>query len=1196
MLLKDTFEKEIDRPIDPVVKASQTDDAHLANELDEFVVTNEVKQHLLDFLDAYNDPDSVGNGAWISGFFGSGKSHLLKILAVALENRDVEDKDGTVKPALNYLIPKVSDMPALKSAMEVVPKRHPSESILFNIDAVAPNGKNSETGALLSAFIKVFNHHCGYYDGSFEHIAQLEYDLDVAGKLDAFRKAVEARVEGKTWNDIRKSALIYRKQISAAFDEAMGNPEGYTTDVVEDYKQSYKPDIHSFAERVEEYIESKHQKGFRVNFFVDEVGQFIAQNTNMMVNLQTIAEELYRVCGGNSWIIVTSQENMEDIVGQMKSTSANDFTKIQARFLVKMPLTSSDAKEVIRDRLLAKKEEDKVEFEALYEKYHNDFGMLFDFADGAKNYKYYQNVDEFCSIYPFVPYQFEIFMNAIRGLSNQNCFTGKYNSTGARSMLGVFQDVAERICEEGANTEDGTLVPFDYMFEGLRNSLRGEVYADISTAESQLNDKIAVRLLKALLLVKFVDDFRATPANLRVLLFGALNQNTSVLNDKIQSALDELERQVYVRRNGNAYEYLTNDEKEVEQEINNLMLPDKDIQDKIADIFRDVCGASKITYKSANGAFEHSYNYNLKIDETSRGQQRYDLTLDLVTDYEPDGLLTEVPTPPKTLTVTLRNARDFLHDVGIFVKTDRYARVNSGVSDAKRGIIEAKQRANSKLYDRLRDQLRELLTHASYNAGGVDISAQIIGSGKDAVNSALLELVRRSYTGLQQITRSYTDKDVYSQCVNGQLSMGSALEDYCQSVLSRIRMTPGTVTIAGDGMGSLIAWFSKNDFGWPEIAVRSAIAKLYTANKIEVRKAGQPLEKTRLAEALKRKQDLDKLTVSIIEEVSPQQLSILNQAFRTYAGTNPKELVAKSIAAELASYAQGVAEDAEKVEFSVRKYPFAERFEDDLKKVKECAAKAEDRKWVVNDFPKSVDELAAAKDDLTKMTAFCKGSPMQKHWEELRSFLENEVPRLRELGIDEEDLEKVQGVVADSECYRSSNIPAAYKTMRAIRARAQEAVDELREQALADLGTLKASYTNSYDLESLSQESREQFESIFQTAAEQLKGETAPYVIRNFVNSFNDRQAGRLIGILNPPKPVPAVENPPVGPEPDVPPVNPAPPVSPQPRTVSVRELKTAGFGRPLIENAEDADAYLAALKSAILKALAEGEKITVTL
>ena len=104
MLLKDAFEKDIDRPIDPVVKADETDDAHLANELDEFVVTNEVKTHLLKFLESYNELASVGNGAWISGFFGSGKSHLLKILAVALENRNVQDEDGTVKPAMDYLI------------------------------------------------------------------------------------------------------------------------------------------------------------------------------------------------------------------------------------------------------------------------------------------------------------------------------------------------------------------------------------------------------------------------------------------------------------------------------------------------------------------------------------------------------------------------------------------------------------------------------------------------------------------------------------------------------------------------------------------------------------------------------------------------------------------------------------------------------------------------------------------------------------------------------------------------------------------------------------------------------------------------------------------------------------------------------------------------------------------------------------
>lgn len=80
MLIQDTFKKDIFRAIDPVVRADE--DKYLANELDEFVITNEVERHLLEFFEEYNEPDAVGNGAWISGFFGSGKSHLLKILAV----------------------------------------------------------------------------------------------------------------------------------------------------------------------------------------------------------------------------------------------------------------------------------------------------------------------------------------------------------------------------------------------------------------------------------------------------------------------------------------------------------------------------------------------------------------------------------------------------------------------------------------------------------------------------------------------------------------------------------------------------------------------------------------------------------------------------------------------------------------------------------------------------------------------------------------------------------------------------------------------------------------------------------------------------------------------------------------------------------------------------------------------------------
>ena len=83
MKIQNLFERDIYRPINGVVKADQLDDASVWQELDEFVVTRELDQHLRKFFSAYvdtinqpNDPDVSGKiGVWVSGFFGSGKSH-----------------------------------------------------------------------------------------------------------------------------------------------------------------------------------------------------------------------------------------------------------------------------------------------------------------------------------------------------------------------------------------------------------------------------------------------------------------------------------------------------------------------------------------------------------------------------------------------------------------------------------------------------------------------------------------------------------------------------------------------------------------------------------------------------------------------------------------------------------------------------------------------------------------------------------------------------------------------------------------------------------------------------------------------------------------------------------------------------------------------------------------------------------------
>ena len=83
MQIKDMFEKRIERDIKGVIKVGQSDEENVYQELDEYVVTKELLKHFRDFFDNYEkgiNGSTDKMGVWISGFFGSGKSHFLKIL------------------------------------------------------------------------------------------------------------------------------------------------------------------------------------------------------------------------------------------------------------------------------------------------------------------------------------------------------------------------------------------------------------------------------------------------------------------------------------------------------------------------------------------------------------------------------------------------------------------------------------------------------------------------------------------------------------------------------------------------------------------------------------------------------------------------------------------------------------------------------------------------------------------------------------------------------------------------------------------------------------------------------------------------------------------------------------------------------------------------------------------------------------
>jgi len=424
MKLRELFLKPVDRHIEGVIKAD--DDIDLRQEVEEYVLTNEVEKRLELFLEAYNNYQGA-NGVWISGFFGSGKSHLLKMLSMLLEDRHVDGKS-----VLEEFLTKCGDNEMLKGDLRRA-AGIPSKSILFNIDQKSDVISKQQSDAVLSVFVKVFDEMCGYY-GKQGHIAQFERDLDSRGLYEPFKEAYK-NVADRSWEEGREQALLEGQNIARAYADVTGEDASAAKGILTEYRKDYKLSIEDFAEQVKAYVDAQSPE-FRLNFFVDEVGQYIAGHTKLMTNLQTIAESLATKCRGRAWVLVTAQEEMSSVIGEMTQKQEMDFSKIQARFQTRMKLTSADVAEVIQKRLLMKTRQAEGILAEIYQEHKNNFKTLLSFTDGSRTYKNFSDEEHFIQSYPFIPYQFSLFQSAIQNLSKHNAFEGKHSSVGERPCWG----------------------------------------------------------------------------------------------------------------------------------------------------------------------------------------------------------------------------------------------------------------------------------------------------------------------------------------------------------------------------------------------------------------------------------------------------------------------------------------------------------------------------------------------------------------------------------------------------------------------------------------------------------------------------------------------------------------------------------------------------------------------------------------
>ena len=869
-LLRSLFEKDIARYIETVIKAD--DSEHLIDEMSEYVLTGEVAGKIGDVFSNYSETGLGGtqvdgpNGVWISGFFGCGKSHLLKMLSYTLENRELK------KQRLGELfLQKVKEQKDPKLSADVEKSlRIPSESILFNIDqksdAIGSHGPDAD--AILGVFYKVFNEHCGYSTAHF--LAGIERHIEKTGKYEAFKKVFQQKF-GSPWEERRSGLHLIAPDFAEAYAEVAGMPLDRAMDLFDKYDSQFKLSIEDFAADVNAYIEAK-PAGFRLNFFVDEVGQFIGNNSKLMLNLQTIVETLATKTKKRAWVFVTSQSDLNTAIGDVTGQQQQDYSKINARFSIKIPLTSRNAEEVIRKRLLQKNSDGIAFFADLYKREQNNFGTVFHFREGLR-YKNFSTEEQFIHLSPFIPYQGELFQQCIKGLSEHNAFQGKHQSFGERSMLGVFQYAAKALADEPA----GIWTTFDRFYDGVAGVLRTEVIQLITVSHKNLESDLAKSLLKILFLVKYTATFKATAQNLAVLMIPALDIDLEAHEKAVQEALNTLENQTYVKRtNDGYYEFLTSEEKDIQTEINNTSVNTPEITHWIADvIFKDLLGGSRITCQ-ANG---QPYEYSRKIDDVLDGQEKT-LGINLITrfhdHYEEQHRLVASNMGSRDLLIRLENSPfDLTREVAGYLKTERYTKQQHNPTETRKLIIDGIRLQNNDRDKLLRHKIDTLVSTAAifHNGAVVNTGAS---NGKARVQEAFQHLIGAVYTDLKMLpASSYTDDQVRKMLMlpPDDIFKITALNRAENEVLTRIKRkdTEGLRISIAD----CIKEFQLPSYGWPIAATLYQIACLVQKEHIEILLDNERQSAKELAGSILNSQKQANLLIRLKETYSEQDIRAL---------------------------------------------------------------------------------------------------------------------------------------------------------------------------------------------------------------------------------------------------------------------------------------------------------------------------------
>ena len=871
MIIRDMFADDINRKINGVIKVDQAADEVIEQELNEYVITRELKKHFITFFNYYSDAldePTADTGVWISGFFGSGKSHFLKMLSYLLENKEVNGIRSVER-----FRKKFEDDPATYMMIDRSTKVE-TETILFNIDI--EGSINKDKTAVLRVFAKTFYNHLGFFGDNLK-VAKLEQYIDQQGKTEQFRRIFEEK-KGMSWLESRKAFAFNGKHIIPTLMEVLDMSEedarAWFTD-----KSAIEFSIAQLVEDIKDYLKTK-PNNFRLLFMVDEVGQYVGTDTDMLLNLQSLVEKIGSECGGKVWVACTGQEAIDEII----KVRADEFSRIQARFKTRLSLSSSSVDEVIQKRILKKNKDAEAELERVYNKNDSVLRNLFSFTDSILDIKGYSGPGEFAANFPFVPYQF-IIMQKVFAEIRKHGNSGKHLSGGERSMLSGFQEATQKIQEKN----EYALVPFFRFYDTVHTFLDGSIRRVIERCQRAADngdgiEALDVDVLKLLYLIRYIDDIPANLDNIVILMADDIRMDKITMRETIRDCLNRLMSQNYIGRTGEVYNFLTDEEQDIQREIKSTPVDTASIVDRIGQmIFADIFTTKKYRYGKYDFAFDQMVD-GITIGNITGGMRLRFLTVATDTAEKSElRLMTE--SKGKEAIVVLAET-PYYESLESAMKIRKYVKqrnVNQ-LPKSVQDIIRDQQEEATKYEQTAMEDLVKAIESAQFYVDGEHIEIKG-GNAKSKIEQSLEYLVSHVYSELSLIEKNAdTDADIIEILTGADNMMpgmepnrGAAtkIEEYLE--MQAMKNLPTS-------MADIQSRYSAIPYGWKEIDIAAVVARLIYDQKVTIKYAGSTIQpdNPKLPDMLRKKSEIGKTSISKRQMITATKMRAVKELLREY--------------------------------------------------------------------------------------------------------------------------------------------------------------------------------------------------------------------------------------------------------------------------------------------------------------------------